>query len=150
MANLFSTKTTLPQFGTGIAGGQVQVLGAREAIAYFSGLGSRVALLTGHTTYELAQFIQKRAKELVPKETHNLETGINIEKAAVYTWSVVASSMEGTDPAGTGKDEKEYANYVEFGTSKMDARPYMRPAFAAAKPIAAAKLKALAKTITLL
>lgn len=40
------------------------------------------------------------------------------------------------------KTEVDYASYVELGTSKMIARPFMRPGFKASKNAALAPIKA--------
>lgn len=62
---------------------------------------------------ESALNIQREAKHIAPIRTGNLRNSIQaeIEKEKAYV-----------------KAYAPYAHYVEYGTSKMRARPYMRPA----------------------
>ncbi len=60
-------------------------------------------------------------------ETGNLRAGIHVE-------SVVASGFKVTGTVATG-GETDYAGYVEGGTSKMDAQPYMEPALLENAPV---------------
>jgi hypothetical protein len=92
--------------------------------------------------------MERTAKEKVHKVSHNLETGIKMAHPAPYTYFVTASSMEGEDPTGEGKNTKEYAGYEEFGWSGLPGgHPYMRPAFEYVKPIILADLRWFAKKI---
>lgn len=62
--------------------------------------------------------IEKDAKSIVPVDTGALRDSINtkIEK-------------NGDDITGIVSTNQYYAGYVEHGTSKMAAKPYMKPAF---------------------
>lgn len=53
-------------------------------------------------------------------DTGNLVNSIKVKKGDKDTWFVVA---------GAG-----YASYLEFGTERMEARPFMTPAFVEAVP----------------
>lgn len=67
----------------------------------------------------LAIEIQNRARQLCPVDTGRLRNSIHFE--------------EGQDAEGYYIDvgtNVEYAAFVEYGTSKMRAQPYLRPAFA--------------------
>lgn len=62
--------------------------------------------------------MEATAKEKCPVDTGRLRDSINtrIEK-------------EDGDITGIVSTDVEYAGYVEHGTSKMSAKPYMKPAF---------------------
>lgn len=62
----------------------------------------------------IALMVEKEAKELCPVRTGRLRASIHAGKENKYTHYV-----------GTNV---EYAPFVEFGTRKMRAQPYLRPA----------------------
>lgn len=62
---------------------------------------------------EVAEFIEMRAKQLVPVVTGNLRDSIRV---IVQGWQILAAA---------GAD---YASMVEFGTTVVAARPYLIPA----------------------
>lgn len=72
-----------------------------------------------------ALLIEGRAKELVPVKTGNLRRSLMTE--------VQATPNGATARVGTGVD---YAPYVEFGTRRQRAQPYLRPAFDSQKDAA--------------
>jgi HK97 gp10 family phage protein len=88
--------------------------------------------------------MEELAKEYVPTISGNLQSGIKSSKVAPYTYDVSASSLEGGVPE---KNTKEYAGYVEFGTSKMAPRYFMTRAWRDTYPLAAAELRILAAKI---
>jgi HK97 gp10 family phage protein len=59
-----------------------------------------------------------------PGETPAVDTGVLVN--SINTQLVSSSDTEAIAEVGTGV---EYAEFLEFGTSKMEARPFMRPAF---------------------
>ena len=63
--------------------------------------------------------IERTAKQLVPVDTSNLQHSISSTFKDLYAF---------TQP------KANYANFVEFGTSKMRAKPYMIPAAEQSKP----------------
>lgn len=71
----------------------------------------RIALVRGGLQIELA------AKEMCPVDTGRLRGSITTDKRYIQKFLV----MVGT--------KVDYGPYVEFGTKKMDARPYLFPAF---------------------
>jgi len=71
----------------------------------------RLALVRGGLQVELA------AKEMCPVDTGRLRGSITTDKRYIQKFLV---------EVGTNVD---YASYVELGTKKMDARPYLFPAF---------------------
>lgn len=66
---------------------------------------------------QLAQDITDDAKRLCPVNTGRLRDSIHVETVDDGTREIVA-----------GSDEIDYASYVEFGTTRMRAQPYLRPA----------------------
>lgn len=80
-------------------------------------LASRVkADLIDKAAYDWAVAIEERAKELVPVDTGELQESIHVEKGdGLGEYRVVAS--------------EPYASYVEYGTHKMAAQPYITPAW---------------------
>jgi len=71
----------------------------------------RIALVRGALQIELA------AKEMCAVDTGRLRGSITTDKRYIQKFLV----MIGT--------KVDYGPYVEFGTKKMDARPYLFPAF---------------------
>jgi len=144
MASVRGSGLSPGRFGTPRAGGGVTVIGTDALIARFRGVASLCALETGHIAFATAMAIEARAKQLAPKESGNLASGIHARKLAPYTWSVEASTLQGNiEPENT----REYAAYVEYGTRKMSARPFLRPAFAQSIGIANLQLQALARRL---
>lgn len=143
-----SAKFSRPSFRAGgLPSGNITVVGGPQLAAKFKGMGSYVGLRLGHATYELAVITQTQAIQHAPVDTGNLQTSIWPEKDGPYSWSVIADTREGADPAGVGKNDYEYANFVEYGTSKMPAKPFMRPAFAYAAKVAPLKMQQLGKEL---
>lgn len=70
--------------------------------------------------------IVDEAKSNVPKDTRNLEKSIGVVKRREKDKSKVRFSVT---PRRGGKFDGFYAHMIEFGTSKMPAQPFMRPAF---------------------
>ena len=72
-----------------------------------------------------ANVIRDEARRKVPIKTGTLKKSIvSIQRKAqngLITFSVT--------PSKGGKNSGWYAHFVEFGTSKMSAKPFMRPAF---------------------
>jgi len=74
--------------------------------------------------------IKNDAWEKAPYKTGNLRSSLNVEvESSVNEKSVII----GTDVS--------YAPHLEYGTSKMKARPFLRPAFDAKKEEAIKEIK---------
>ena len=73
--------------------------------------------LVAKSAYE----IEGRAKVKAPVDTGNLRNSINTD--------IVNNGLTGIIHAAA-----EYAAYVEFGTKRMSAQPYMLPAFREVEP----------------
>lgn len=133
-----------PAAGGGVAA-NVTIVGIPALLAKL-GLVSKVARLElGLLTRGAAFHMYEAALRNVPVITGNLKSGIAIEKQpAPYAWGVTASSVAGNDPQGLGKNAKEYAGFVEFGTSKMAPRHFMTSAYQETTPIVYSDLKLIA------
>jgi HK97 gp10 family phage protein len=69
------------------------------------------------------------AHEYVPVDTGNLRDGIRVEELPPQENGVmVVAGGNQIIPPNRYRDIVNYACFVEFGTSKMEAQPYMRPA----------------------
>ena len=66
------------------------------------------------------------AKANVPVDTANLKKSIGINRKKTKDKSQVWFTVS---PRKGGKKDGFYVHMVEFGTSKMAAQPFMRPAF---------------------
>ena len=74
-----------------------------------------------------AEAVVRDAQTFVPVDTGALRSSIHIEPGGVLGYKVIAGSPTTLNPR-SGTPTSGYASYVEFGTSRMRARPYMRPA----------------------
>lgn len=118
-----------------------KVIGAPELIAKFRAINQIAARDLGLIMFRSAQFMVKTAIANCPVITGNLASSIKAGKLGVYSWEVTASSLEGNIPE---KNTKEYANFVEEGTSKMAGRWFMKRAFAATEPFTNSQVAILA------
>jgi HK97 gp10 family phage protein len=75
---------------------------------------------------EMANKILAAAKDNAPVDTGELRDSGHVEQKDEITYDIVFDA-----PVLNGSGS--YARYVEEGTSKMDAQPYLRPAILAAK-----------------
>ena len=74
--------------------------------------------------------IEARAKTTVPVDTGNLKNSIQTEMEPDSTEAIVGTAVN-------------YSVYVEYGTRRMAAKPYMTPAAEAARPAFEAAMKTL-------
>lgn len=95
---------------------------------------SAAAVLRTKTAVAKAAFdIEGNAKTIVPVDTGNLKN------------SIQTALEPGGLGATVGPRNVEYAIYVEFGTYKMRAQPYMRPAAEKVRPAFIAAMTQIAK-----
>ena len=73
--------------------------------------------------------VEALAKAAAPVKTGNLKSSIAAQPRGPFSWVVRVGAS--------------YGAYVEFGTSKMDARPYLGPAVASVRKGFVAACKAL-------
>jgi len=119
---------------------RVKVEGTSALTAKLGLVGNVVRLGVGYATYNMARTIKSTARAVVPVVKGDLQRGIEATKLGVYDWVVTASSIAG------GAD-REYAPYVEHGTYKMAARPFMAPGVEAGRRAALENLAAVAASI---
>jgi len=73
-----------------------------------------------------ANVIGNKAKTLVPKDTGTLRKSLGTTKRKSKDKAKIHFSVS---PRVGGKNSGWYGRFVEFGTSKMTAKPFLRPAF---------------------
>ncbi len=136
------------QLGTagGVRSG-VQILGIPEAVAKLVSADKVVRLHLGELVADAALNMEREAKDNIHSITGNLKSGTFAQKVGSYSWEVVSSSLAGDNP---DKNGKEYAGFVENGTSKMAPRYYMRNAYNEVQPLVNARLRVLAARISTL
>lgn len=66
------------------------------------------------------------AKQLVPVDTSSLQKSGGV---VPVTSAIVHVGFGGPGEYFDGRKPEEYAVYVEYGTSEMDAQPFLTPAF---------------------
>jgi len=72
---------------------------------------------SGRFVQQIAEDIADLARELVPVDTGALQASIEATKVEAYHWEVTA-----------GDEAADYATYVEHGTTRMAAQPFLTPA----------------------
>lgn len=75
----------------------------------------------GEIAHDVAKGMKNAAERYVPVLSGALKNSIHIEGGG-DNFEVVARSIEGGAP-------RDYAHFVEYGTSKMNAQPFMTPAY---------------------
>lgn len=90
-----------------------------------AGMQPRIRMMV----YKVAALISAEAKRFSPIDTGRLRASIHIEPLGGLAYQVITNV--------------HYAIYQEFGTSKMKAHPYMRPAAAVAR----SKLPGVVKSV---
>lgn len=81
---------------------------------------------------ELGTIAFKSARQIVPVDTGRLKTSIEVE---FERQNLISKAEIGTDVP--------YAGYVEYGTSRQRAQPYMRPSLTQARRQAGPVVKAV-------
>lgn len=92
-------------------------------------IAAKAVPMTQRALAKTAYDTEAAAKVLAPVDTGNLMNSIMAEQAGALTWRVYANA--------------DYAIYVEMGTRKMSARPYLEPALRQTWPTLVAKLRSL-------
>jgi len=105
-------------------------------IQRLSGISEEGKLETIRALEKAAEMVRDEAKALCPVDTGSLQRSIRTFKREV---GGVLCSV-GVSAGGYVVNPKtrrivDYASFVEYGTSRMAARPFLRPAFATTKPL---------------
>lgn len=100
---------------------RVRVIGEDRLLARLRDIIDAMRGGSADATRDMAEAIKDRAQQLVPVDTGRLRDSIRVNELGPRSYTV-----------GPG-DEVEYAEYVEYGTSRMAAQPYMRPAIELAR-----------------
>jgi HK97 gp10 family phage protein len=77
------------------------------------------------------KLVQAEAKQLAPFDTGELKSAIKIRAGKTRRGSLAVEVRVGE---GDFKGDQYYAAFHEFGTSKMPARPFLRPALDSVGP----------------
>ncbi len=95
------------------------IRGEREVIANIGKAAAAIEKATGAAVREAAMMVEREAKTNTPVDTGRLRGSIASEEKTPLLFEV-----------GTNV---EYAAFIEFGTSKMAAQPYLEPAVESAR-----------------
>jgi HK97 gp10 family phage protein len=104
----------------------VEIAGSAELTARLENLASRIDELSGEALIELAEQIVDDAKALCPVDTGSLRRSIRYERDP--DGSIVIAAGGGGVVNPRTRREVDYAAYVEFGTSRSPAQPFLQPA----------------------
>jgi len=105
---------------------EIEILGLTELEEKLSDLDVKLNKVLDEALEEIAEKIRDDAKSLAPVDTGALRKSIRIEKKGELQVSIVAGGGGVINPR-TDR-EVDYAGFVEFGTSRMNPKPYMQPA----------------------
>ena len=111
---------------------QVTVTGGEDVVRALRAAGPRLRKAGGNVVAAAAMNIQREAKQRTPVDTGRLRSSI---RATINPEKLEA--VVGTDV--------EYAPFVEHGTNRMQARPFLFPAFEQERPKFLAALAATLK-----
>jgi HK97 gp10 family phage protein len=90
-----------------------------------------------------AEVIAAEMDRLVPKDTHHLESTIGVDGPHQHgNFSYVSIGVVNAD-----KQTAIYGNVQEYGSSSVEAQPYIRPAFKVRKAAAMKVMKNVLKEI---
>ena len=96
----------------------VELEGVRKLQARFKVAGAGMAMKMGDVCYQVAQDIAETARALVAVDTGRTQKNIKARKGK-FEAEVVATR---------GGERDEVPAYLELGTHKMAARPFLKPA----------------------
>jgi HK97 gp10 family phage protein len=115
---------------------RISLRGGKELARKFKVTPYLLRKLNAEVAAKGAKATVVRAQRFVPKLTHRLERAIYAERVTDLTYIVGVRPGDGsrTDPA-------MYARYVEYGTAKKEARPFMRPAIEAERAYLPARMR---------
>lgn len=109
---------------------ELEVYGTNKLMARLVKLPKSLDLASAEGIKEVAELIRDHAKAICPVDTGSLRASI---RKQVYASPATHIHRVGVSAGGYKINPKtgrrvDYASFVEFGTSRMRAQPYMRPA----------------------
>jgi len=110
---------------------ELEVYGKEQLMARLANLQHEVLdKAAEHGIKEVAEKIRDTAKILVPVDTGSLRASIRLQVHAMPAQHVhkIGVSAGGYVLNPKTKMRVNYASFVEFGTSRQRAQPYLRPA----------------------
>jgi HK97 gp10 family phage protein len=99
----------------------IRLDGMQELLRQLEQVGSEAERIKKDALLAGAEIIQQAASERAPRDTGKLAENI-----------VISDVKDGTVDIGPDRD-RFYGLFLEFGTSKMAARPFLQPAFEESK-----------------
>jgi len=112
----------------------MSITGELSVVVDLTAIDLLIANLAGRVEALIEKYlllIEAEAKHLVPVDTGALRASIT------HTLEVLAGEVT------AGNDAVDYASFVEYGTYRAAAQPYMRPAMERYGPAFVAELQAL-------
>jgi HK97 gp10 family phage protein len=104
----------------------VEIVGSAELTARLENLAARIGELSDEALVELAEQIVEDARASCPVDTSSLRRSIRYERDP--DGGVVIAAGGGGVVNPRTRREVDYAAYVEFGTSRSPAQPFLQPA----------------------
>lgn len=93
----------------------IEVDGLNETLKKFRRFGEEGEKIIADTTEIQAREIELNAKKLAPVDTGKMRQAIKAEPSTKLSWFITAY--------------EHYSKFVEFGTVRQSAQPFLRPAF---------------------
>lgn len=114
----------------------IELKGVDEIIDKLQRIGANVGRLENQALKNAAEPVLDAAKANVPVRTGKLKKGLKISKVKVKSGVkfIQVGVDRGDDPGAF------YGHFVEFGTSKMPAHPFLQPAFEKNKDVIKEKI----------
>jgi len=103
----------------------IKLDGADEIINKLQRIGTNISRLENKALKNAAEPVVSDAKANTPVRTGNLKRGLKI--SGIKTKEGIKYVLVGVDKSDSS--EIFYGKFVEFGTSKMSARPFLGPAY---------------------
>lgn len=104
----------------------IEIVGSTELAARLENLAARLGDLSQEALEELAERIVEDAKALCPVDTGSLKRSIRFERDP--SGGVIVAAGGGGVVNPRTRREVDYAAYVEFGSSRAPAQPFLQPA----------------------
>lgn len=97
---------------------KVELTGLKALARQLSVTEEQITAAAKKTVQESAEAVRNRAKDLVPVDSGRLQRAINVS----YSSDGLSAEVKNTN------NQAYYGQFIEFGTSRRPARPFMTPA----------------------